>query len=314
MNFIFKHTIFWYTIALFSGGIYKPLSMQFNSYIGVLCMAIYFLAFIQVNLDSLRQAIKSIPWLMIWSFVLMIMLPIMFYLGFDYLSIYDKNLSYFGLALLFFRSVACATGSPGLSRTLNGDYALSLLMLIFTSLLMTVSLPLIVNYIADVHVKVSILVQLEHLFYLIGLPLILAMPIRLMPSFIKYMGTTMHGLEVCCLICIFIGIGQGSLLLALQQLDLSLWYFILSGFAFVVMAGIGLLLSHKNHAQDISSCVGAFFANFGLAAFFSDRWLGSIDQVTIAITLLSFWVLITALILPKVLKAIKTRTTSSNQT
>ncbi len=274
-------------LLLFSGlGFIIPYPGKFASY-AILCFLflIIFSSFFQFKLNRkifINYSFKSLVFSLIRFFVLPVAV---------YFLVLPFSL-YYAFGLFFLLSLPTAVSSPAITKIVKGDVNLSLLILIYSSFLISLFLPLLTALLASKEMHISHVKLFTTLVTTIILPFLLHLPLRKSKAIQHFFNENLSFITVCSLSVIFM------LAIAKNKSEITgnyhkiIEYAIIAFIMYTSLYFGGWIYSSKQmHNRRVTYAISSGLNNIGLGVSLATLYLT--PQVTIFFIIAQItWVLL----------------------
>jgi BASS family bile acid:Na+ symporter len=168
--------------SMTAGIIYPDFGFFFQALPMYCLMALFFLSYLSIELDAVWKTLKDhrgqiLTFTVMKSFIL----PIVLFLVFDYFA------PTYALSALLLTGVSTGVVAPFVSNLVRGNSSLVLVVVVITSILAPITLPVLIQVVAAKQVEISLFGMIRMLALVIFVP-ILAVEIlrRLTPDLLKH--------------------------------------------------------------------------------------------------------------------------------
>lgn len=259
----FIDKFFWlFLVAGVLIGLWYPISSDYLiSLPKPLMMVMLFLAFLKTDSIDILEKIRDYKLMVYIVLMFMIVIPILFFIS---VNIFDPKLA---VGVLLLTAMPAGVSTPIFTDIAKGNIALSMSIVIATSLIAPFTVPLLFWMIKINNLSISPMLMFKDLVLMIFLPLVVSQIVKkYLPSLVtktQHLFTSVNILLLFALIYAVIASKRDVILNDSVRLLLQLSFLYL---IFILMHITGYLIAYKQKKENkIAITIGAAYMNNGMA-------------------------------------------------
>ncbi|MFA6413445.1 MAG: hypothetical protein WCW53_12175 [Syntrophales bacterium] len=275
--------------SMIVGIVYPDFGAYFQAMPMYCLMALFFLSYLSIELDTVRKALQRYH-RKILTFTLLksILLPVLLFYIFDFLA------PAYALSALLLTGVSAGVVAPFISNLVRGNSSLVLVVVVITSFLTPVTLPILIELVAAKQVEISLFGMIRMLALVIFVP-ILAVEVlrRLAPDLLKHLMKKHFPISLVLFAVINLGVFWRYSSFFKKEPHTIVMASVVAVLLAAIYCIVGILFFRKSSLENqLAGAVMLGNMNNVLVIVFSSEFFGPVETMVAAMYIIPFFSLV----------------------
>jgi BASS family bile acid:Na+ symporter len=252
-------------------------------------MALFFLSYLSIELKTVWSTLRGdIGMILCFVIIKILVLPVIVFYIF---KIFAPS---YALAALLLTGVSTGVVAPFISNLVRGNSALVLVVVVITSILVPVTLPVLIQVVATKYTEISLLAMIRMLLMVIFVPILIVEGLRrLIPRLLKHVIKVQFPISLILFAIINLGIFCRYSVLFKKEPFIIITASVVAVVLSVIYCAVGIFFFWKGSLENqLAGAVMMGNMNNVLVIVFSSVFFGSMEPLVAAMYIIPFYALV----------------------